>query len=483
MANHEIAEQLKEAFALFDRNGDGTISAEELKEVMNSITLEPTEAELFKMIETVDANFDDKIDLPEFLTLMITRVNHIDKELFPETYNKHDTDGNGWISVEELINYIKKTLGWLVTQEEAEKVLEAVDINKNGQISYEEFVKCYVLDALMLLKEKSTPLSNHQAAVKLTELKLAFKLYDHDEDGTITSEELKEVMNSVSLKPTENELAAMIEAVDADHDGKIDLAEFLTMMAVSMKRKDSKKLLIITFSEYDTDNDGWISAEELKEGMKNILGWDIDHHEAEQVLKAIDTDQNGQIDYNEFVKMYVNDALLDLIKNQKIANRLTSEQVVEFKEAFDMYDHDRDGFISTEELKSVMSSMKLYPTEVQLKGMIWAVDTNKDGQIDFEEFLAMMTKRMLDLESKEFLRKAFKEYDTDGKGMITWEDLQFELSRLLGRSYGDPFMITEEQAKELIWAVDIDGNNMIDYEEFVKMYVNDALIDLIFGPL
>merc|ERR1712136_362243 len=140
-----------------------------------------------------------------------------------------------------------------------------------------------------------------------------------------------------------------------------------------------------------------------------------------------------------------------------------------------MYDHDRDGFISAEELKSVMSSMKLYPTEVQLKGMIWAVDTNKDGQIDFEEFLAMMTKRMLDLESKEFLRKAFKEYDTDGKGMITWEDLQFELSRLLGRSYGDPFMITEEQAKELIWAVDIDGNNMIDYEEFVKMYVNDAL--------
>nr|KAF6406253.1 calmodulin 3 [Molossus molossus] len=71
LTEEQIAE-FKEAFSLFDKDGDGTITTKELGTVMRSLGQNPTEAELQDMINEVDADGNGTIDFPEFLTMWTT---------------------------------------------------------------------------------------------------------------------------------------------------------------------------------------------------------------------------------------------------------------------------------------------------------------------------------------------------------------------------------------------------------------------------
>ncbi|ROL46246.1 Calmodulin [Anabarilius grahami] len=137
LTEEQIAE-FKEAFSLFDKDGDGTITTKELGTVMRSLGQNPTEAELQDMINEVDADGNGTIDFPEFLTMMARKMKDTDsEEEIREAFRVFDKDGNGYISAAEL-RHVMTNLGEKLTDEEVDEMIREADIDGDGQVNYED---------------------------------------------------------------------------------------------------------------------------------------------------------------------------------------------------------------------------------------------------------------------------------------------------------------------------------------------------------
>ena len=137
---------------------------------------------------------------------------------------------------------------------------------------------------------------------QVAEFKEAFALFDKDGDGTITTKELGTVMRSLGQNPTEAELQDMVNEVDADGSGTIEFPEFLNLMAKKMQDTDSEDELVEAFKVFDKDGNGFISAAELRHVMTN-LGEKLNEEEVDEMIREADQDGDGQVNYEEFVKM------------------------------------------------------------------------------------------------------------------------------------------------------------------------------------
>ncbi|KAL4238030.1 hypothetical protein ACF0H5_002741 [Mactra antiquata] len=147
---------------------------------------------------------------------------------------------------------------------------------------------------------------------------------------------------------------------------------------------------------------------------------------------------------------------------QRMSDNLTPEQIAEFKEAFNLFDRDGSGSISTKELGIVMKSLGETKSDAELAKLIAEVDVDGNGEIDFDEYLEMMANRMSFTGSADQIREAFKVFDKDNKGYLTVDELRHIMTNL-GEKLGD------EEVDEMLMIVDADGNGMIDYEEFTQM--------------
>jgi calmodulin len=137
---------------------------------------------------------------------------------------------------------------------------------------------------------------------KIAEFRAAFELFDKDRDGKITAKELGTVMRNLGQNPTEMELKEMIDEVDLDGNGTIDFKEFLGLMVRKMKDCDTEEELLEAFKVFDRDGNGFITSNELRHVMSN-LGESMTPEEVDEMIKEADLDGDGQINYEEFVRM------------------------------------------------------------------------------------------------------------------------------------------------------------------------------------
>ncbi|XP_062976569.1 calmodulin-A-like [Elgaria multicarinata webbii] len=145
-----------------------------------------------------------------------------------------------------------------------------------------------------------------------------------------------------------------------------------------------------------------------------------------------------------------------------MAQRLTEEQLAEFKEAFSLFDKDGDGAITTTELGTVMRSLGHNPSEAELQTMINEVDAKGSGTVDFLEFLSLMAKRTKENDSKVEMWEAFRVFDKDGDGYISAVELRHIMTNL-GKN------LTDEEVDEMIREADVDLDGEVNYEDFVRV--------------
>ncbi len=133
--------EYREAFQLFDKNGDGTITVIELGTVMRNLGNNPTDAELQDMINEVDADGNGTLEFDEFCNLMARQMKETNQEEeLKQRFKLFDKDGNGLIDREELRDVMQQ-LGEKLSEEDIEEMIQDADKNGDGMIDYQEFVK------------------------------------------------------------------------------------------------------------------------------------------------------------------------------------------------------------------------------------------------------------------------------------------------------------------------------------------------------
>ena len=106
------------------------------------------------------------------------------------------------------------------------------------------------------------------------------------------------------------------------------------------------------------------------------------------------------------------------------ASQLTPELRADFKEAFDLFDKDGDGTVSTRELVVVMRSIGLQPSLDEIQIMMDEIVPGNGGTIGFDGFLELMAKKIKETEIQDELKEVFKTFDREGKGYYNLEDLR-----------------------------------------------------------
>ncbi|CAF0860617.1 unnamed protein product [Rotaria sordida] len=136
----ELAE-LREAFRVFDQNGDGSITLSELRIVLDQMGLDPSEEELQDMIREVDEDQSGTISFAEFVDMVKKAVdtNKNSREELFRAFQVFDLDQNGFITMEELRTVLQAT-GDRPTDEDALEMIAEADIDGDGRINYDEFV-------------------------------------------------------------------------------------------------------------------------------------------------------------------------------------------------------------------------------------------------------------------------------------------------------------------------------------------------------
>ncbi|XP_022995040.1 calcium-dependent protein kinase 34-like [Cucurbita maxima] len=131
-------------------------------------------------------------------------------------------------------------------------------------------------------------------------LKQMFKNIDIDNSGTITLEELKQGLAKQGTKLSEYEVKQLMEAADADGNGTIDYDEFITA-TMHLNRMDREEHLYTAFQYFDKDNSGYITTEELEQALRDYGMHD--GRDIKEILSEVDADNDGRINYDEFVAM------------------------------------------------------------------------------------------------------------------------------------------------------------------------------------
>lgn len=147
---------------------------------------------------------------------------------------------------------------------------------------------------------------------------------------------------------------------------------------------------------------------------------------------------------------------------------LTEAQKLDIKEAFDLFDTEGVGKIDTKELKVAMRALGFEPKKEEIKKMIADIDPEGTGKLSYDDFLCLMSAKMAEKDSKEEILKAFRLFDDDETGRISFKNLK-RVAKELGEN------LTDEELHEMIEEADQDGDGEINQEEFLRIMKKTSL--------
>eukprot|EP00092_Neocalanus_flemingeri_P000651 GFUD01000693.1.p1 GENE.GFUD01000693.1~~GFUD01000693.1.p1 ORF type:complete len:3364 (-),score=1087.83 GFUD01000693.1:1093-10800(-) len=474
---------VRQAFKQFDTDNDGAITRQEVIQGMKVSGRDFTGEEIDTLFVLADRDGDGQIDFPEFALIMIPsapeRIAKLKKKFNNKSeveaaFKRFDTDNDGAIDAKELFTGLKNS-GILLTDQEVETIFAVADLDGDGQIDMGEFGQLLGVGV-----GASAPAAGNASAIiakfrglykTIDQVRSAFNQYDVDRDGSISKQELEQGMVK-SGQFTAQESKLVFDLADSDGDGAIDIGEFVQLMFPSAGQLISNLKQNFTseadvgaaFASWDSDGDGQISFNELKAAVQRS-GQKLTEEDINAIFVVGDADQNGEIDLDEFMKMMMPSTSDVVAKFRSIR-----KTVKDVQDAFKQFDKNGDGAIDKAELTSALSSTGGNFTKQEIDTIFLAADIDGDGEIDYEEFIALMCPSASDIVEKfrgkyknvNDVRAAFKRFDKNGDGALEKDELAAAL-KSSGESY------TDIEVNAIFSLGDIDGDGEITLEEFIAL--------------
>ncbi|EEY68199.1 uncharacterized protein PITG_04603 [Phytophthora infestans T30-4] len=478
-------EKVLAAFKVYDTNRDGVISEDEMTHYLGSVfkllyALDPTRQQQLgisaktlaavtanEIFEVADVNHDGKLTFEEFqkwysrpeqssfneivapLDLnevrQLTNLGNLDVVEVFERFAEH-ADEDGMLNREsfdkcffEIIEmaHPRTQIEKLRAKMVADRLYDVFDRDGNGQIDFSEL---------------ASGLSVLCKGARDAKVRAAFRLYDFNEDGFISLDEMKRYLTSIfkvlyEVQPemrqetgvSAEELGvvtaeqAFLEA-DSNHDGKLSYDEFLTWYNSPAQAGISSavaKNAIVDSSLH------WMPLNEIKQ-LTNLA-----QYEPEEVFEifAGEADEDGLLSRDAF-----NESFRKVIGGQKSQGARTSDAETQKKlrevidGLFDLFDRDNSGAVDFGELASGLSVLCGGTKDQKVKAAFSLFDFNGDGFISLEEMTRYLTSvfrvlfqvspdtQSLGVTPEELgqvtAQQAFAEADQDHDGQLTLEEFQ-----------------------------------------------------------
>ncbi|GIL62118.1 hypothetical protein Vafri_16396 [Volvox africanus] len=151
-------------------------------------------------------------------------------------------------------------------------------------------------------------LSLELSAQEIADLKEVFDLMDKDKGGTLSVEEVKNLMDMLGMKVKQEDLDQMISEIDHSGDGQIDFQEFLQVMAkpqdLPYKKSDVMRAFRL-FADRDAPP-GCISPEALERALIQYCNGKMPEEEVMRLVNSLEVNQEGYIDYARKVNLFLN---------------------------------------------------------------------------------------------------------------------------------------------------------------------------------
>ncbi|XP_069485066.1 calcium-binding protein 5-like [Ambystoma mexicanum] len=145
------------------------------------------------------------------------------------------------------------------------------------------------------------------APEEMDELLDAFKEFDTDRDGYISYKDLGECMRTMGYMPTEMELIEISQHIKMRMGGRVDFEDFVELIGPKMLAETAHMVgvreLKIAFKQFDINGDGEISTLELQGATQAFLGEQLKLKEVEEIIRDVDLNGDGHVDFDEFVMM------------------------------------------------------------------------------------------------------------------------------------------------------------------------------------
>jgi len=452
---------VEKKFKQWDEDGDGKISFEELKEAVKKDSSKFLSDEDVNAIFAVgDLDLDGHIDKEEFGKLMIPsvadivakfRYAHRSVKDVQGAFKKYDRNGDGSIDKGELHKALTN-YKFNFTDEEVNIIFEAGDEDKDGEISYEEFM-------YLMCPDTNTIIRKFRETYKtINEVKAAYKKFDKNRDGVMSRSELDRIMYSTGNSYSDIELDAVMNLGDADGDGQISLDEFLALMSPCAAEVIAKIRSAFTsiaevkqlFKEIDTDSDGYLSKEEMKASPSSKF----DDEQINAIYELGDANGDEVLDIGEFVAILFPAAGEALAKLSK-----TFPNIEQVKDLFKMLDIDGDGCVTKDEVKEYSGRF----SDQEIDSLFALGDINDDGMLELEEFIGVLYPAASTIVNRirsrivnvNDLKKIFAMIDVNSDGLISKQEME---------SSAD---FNSQEIDALFTLGDSNNDGEIDLEEFI----------------